>query len=151
MSPNSFDYRSNRDNSGYVYAFMWLGSRVLLLGSASALIWMGILFITSVLGLLDLLRGLAIVAPCLGSGLILSIMVRRQTTGFDLEKSMSIIKKGFAGFSILVFFLSTVLGIYLYLSDPYQGHRHDLLLMSISPLPWLVTGVGIMIGRKNPY
>jgi hypothetical protein len=148
MPRNPFNYKSDADCNGYIYALMWLGSRVLLLGSGTALLWMGILYTTTMFSIGELLMGLAIVAPCLGSAWMLNNLVRRQKD-FDLERSMIKIKKGFAGFSILVFFVSTVLGIYLYLSNPTPGHWRDLLLMSISPLPWLITGVGILTGRAS--
>lgn len=149
MSQSPLTSKPDTDRSGYKFAFMWLGSRILLLGSGTALLWMAILFATPMLSLEELLRGLAIIAPCLGSGLMLNIMVRRQTADFDLERSMRTIKKVFAGFSILVFLVSTLIGIYIYLSDPSQGHWRDMLLMSISPLPWLITGIGILVNRSS--
>lgn len=149
MSRNPFVTEPETEQSGYKYALMWLGSRVLLLGSGTALLWMAILFATPMLSLEELLTGLAIVAPCLGSGWMLNNLVRRQRD-FDLVRAMIKIKKGFAGFSILIFLLSLLIGIYLYLSDPTPGHWRDLLLMTISPLPWLITGIGILAGKKNP-
>lgn len=149
MSQNPFNSEPDTDNSGIKFALMWLGSRVLLLGSGTALLWMGILYTTPMLSLEELLTGLVIIATCLGSGWMLNNLVKRQKD-FDLVRSMIKIKKWFAGFSILVFLVSTLLGVYLYLSDPTQGHWRDMLLMSISPLPWLITGIGILAGRKNP-
>gem|GEM_PF-5277623 len=97
MPRNPFNYKSDADCNGYIYALMWLGSRVLLLGSGTALLWMGILYTTTMFSIGELLMGLAIVAPCLGSAWMLNNLVRRQKD-FDLERSMIKIKRGLPDF-----------------------------------------------------
>lgn len=150
MPQEPFNSKLDIDFSGYKYALMWLGSRALLLGSGTAVLWIVILYTTALISFGELLIRLAIVTPCLGSAWMLNNLMRQQSD-FDLGRAMLTIKKGFAVFSILVFFVSAVLGIYLYLSNPTPERWRDLLLMSVSALPWLTAGIVILTVRKSRY